>query len=261
MERIDQLLVRLDLFKSRQLAQSAIKANLIKVNDQIISKPSLKVDLTAKIEVLGQPLAYVSRGGLKLEKAISDFNIDLNDQVVLDIGASTGGFSDVCLKNNCRYVYALDVGTDQLDPLIKNNPRVKDISPFNFRNVTKDMFDQKINFVCIDVSFISLKLIFQPLATIIDENTVIVSLIKPQFENSQKYLNKNGILKNKKDHLLIVSNTINDLNQLGFTLLDFSASPIQGKEGNQEYLGLFKLLNKPNQITPNKTIEELFNKR
>lgn len=245
-ERIDVLLVEQGFFDSREKAKRAIMAGLVHDQYDIIDKPGTKIPVDSKLAVKGDIMPYVSRGGLKLEKALQVFNIDLVDKVVVDIGSSTGGFTDCCLQNGAIIVYAIDVGTNQLAWKLRDDPRVIVHEKTNFRYVKKDLFTSGLpTFVCTDVSFISLRLIFEPLKEILEHGSQVVALIKPQFESDREDIGKKGIIKDPKVHLKAIERVIgyaND-NDLGLQGLDYS--PITGGQGNIEFLSYF-IKGKPN---------------
>lgn len=247
-ERLDIYLVNNNYVPSRSKASELIHNGKIKVNDKIIIKPSFEVNELDKIELLeNKVLKYVSRGGLKLEKAIEYFSIDLTNKVILDIGSSTGGFTDCALKHNASFVYALDVGSNQLHQSLLNNENVKSMENTNFKDVNKEMFDKHIDLYVCDVSFISIQIILRKLKEL-DDNFNIVILFKPQFEVGKNNLNKNGVVKNKN----ILIKALNDfdyflkLNKIG--IINATYSPITGnKEGNIEFL-FYLNNNKENKI-------------
>ena len=192
-ERLDVFLVKAGFYETRNKAQNAIESNDIKVDDKIINSSSYKVDETCKIEIISNSLPYVSRGGLKLEKALKVFKVDLKDKTILDIGASTGGFSDCSLQNGAKKVYALDVGENQLHESLKNNNKIISLEKTNFRNIDIEQFkNYHIDVIVVDVSFISLSYIFENASKIMDEDKCMICLIKPQFETAKKEHNKNG---------------------------------------------------------------------
>lgn len=240
-ERIDVLLVEQGFFDSREKAKRAIMAGLVYDEHDRIDKPGTKVSVEAKLTVKGNTLKYVSRGGLKLEKAIDAFQIDLIDKVMLDIGSSTGGFTDCALQHGAKFVYALDVGTNQLVWKLRNDPRVRVMEQTNFRYATPEMFAEQLpDFASIDVSFISLKLIFPPLAKILVPDGEFVALIKPQFEAGREQVGKNGIVKEVTTHCEVIQKVIEYAQENHFTLLHLAFSPITGGEGNIEFLAHFK---------------------
>ena len=233
MERLDVLLSKNNIYPSRAKAQQAIELGRVKVNGNLLTKPSVLVDENSNIEAL--PFEFVSRGGFKLQKAIEEFGINLKDKVVLDIGASTGGFSDVCLQNGAKKIYAVDTGEGQLAEKIKTDKRVKNFEKTNFLTFDKQNFSDA-NFVCIDVSFVSLKKFAQKLFD--DFKSVeIVALIKPQFECGIDYAKKHkGIVKDEKVRENIVSDISNHFEKIGFKKINIITSPIKGGDGNIEYL-------------------------
>ena len=235
-ERLDVLLVQLDLIESREKAKKYIKSGYIFIDGKMVTKPGAKIDKTSNIVVKGDLIPYVSRGGLKLEHALKAFNIVLKDKIAFDIGASTGGFTDCMLQNGVRKVYAIDVGTDQLSEKIKNNPKVISMDKTNVRYLKKDEIKETGDFVSIDVSFISLKLILPAIKEITSPNVEIVALIKPQFEAGKGNIGKKGIVKDKKIHLKVLKDICEFSKDLGLYFLDLTFSPIKGGDGNIEYL-------------------------
>ena len=240
-ERLDVYLVKNGYYSTRNKAQMAIEGNDVKVNDKIINSPSFRIGDDNKIEIVSVSLPYVSRGGLKLEKALKVFNIDLNDKIVLDIGASTGGFSDCALQNGAKKIYALDVGENQLHESLKNIQNIISLEKTNFRNINVEEFKKyNIDVIVVDVSFISLSYIFENASKIIENNKCIIALIKPQFETAKKEHNKNGVVNNPKIHFQVIKNSIVYANKYNLHLNKLDFSPIKGdKSGNIEYLGLF----------------------
>lgn len=234
--RLDIYLSEQGYCQSRSLAQDAIKEGRVKVNDKIITKASFKLKGDEQIELFSKEHEFASRGGNKLYHAIKKWNIDLCDKVVLDIGASTGGFSDVCLQAKAKYVYALDIGKDQLIERLRNDKRVKNMEGVNCRYLTKEMFDQKIDFVCMDVSFISIKLIVDAILNVVDKPFTFVFLIKPQFEAGKAFIGKNGIVKDKKVHKRVLNDFILYFKEKGLGVEHLIKSDTIGRDGNQEYL-------------------------
>lgn len=240
-ERVDVLLVEKGFFDSREKAKRAIMAGLVHDDYDRIDKPGTKIDIDSHLHVKGQVLKYVSRGGLKLEKAIEVFNLNLKDKIMLDIGSSTGGFSDCGLQNGVKLVYALDVGTNQLVWKLRNDPRVVVMEQTNFRTANLEMFRHgQPDFCSIDVSFISLKHIFPNLQTILSNRGQVVALIKPQFEAGKEQVGKKGIIRDPQTHENVLNNVLNIANENGFRLLALDFSPITGGHGNIEFLGLFE---------------------
>ena len=230
--RLD-MAVRLRYDYSREYAKDIILKGYVFVNDKVIKKPSFKVLDTdiIKIDEKATP-KYVSRGGFKLEKALTFFNINLENKTCLDIGASTGGFTDCMLQHNANEVYAIDVGTSQLDNKILSNKKVISMENTDIRNFNTTL---KFDFVCADVSFISLKKIIPLLNSFIKETSDIVLLIKPQFEAGRENIDK-GIVKNKNIHIKVLQDIYNFSLEQGFFVKDITFSPIKGGKGNIEYL-------------------------
>lgn len=224
----------LEFISTRAKAQDAIKENRVLVNGKVISKASYLVCEQDEIKVLSSEDDFVSRAGIKLKDAMEYFHIDIFNQTVLDIGASTGGFTDVCIRHHAKKVYALDVGHLQLDKTLEDNPRVIKMEGFNARNITKDTFAEAIDFVCMDVSFISCKTILEVIFDTV-QPTHMVILIKPQFECGPQFLNKNGVLKNQK----VINHVLEDVKNfisVKYKNVNIIPSSIKGRSGNQEYL-------------------------
>jgi 23S rRNA (cytidine1920-2'-O)/16S rRNA (cytidine1409-2'-O)-methyltransferase len=241
-KRIDLLLVEQGFFDSREKAKRAIMAGIVHNDHEIIDKPGTKVPVDMKLFVKGSVMPYVSRGGLKLEKALKYFDITMTDRVMVDIGSSTGGFTDCALQNKAKLVYAVDVGTNQLVWKLRNDPRVVVKEKTNFRHATTDLFEYELpNIATIDVSFISLKLIFEPLKDILNDGDDIVALIKPQFEAGREDVGKKGIVKDAKIHQRVIENVISYANECQFSIQNLTYSPITGGEGNIEFLAHFKV--------------------
>lgn len=233
--RLDCMVVSRKLAKSRESAKSLILNNQIMVNNICVNKPSYQTNQEDSIVIIGDTLKYVGRGGLKLEKALSFFNINVDNRICMDIGASTGGFTDCMLQNGAQKVYAIDVGHDQLDNKLRNNTKVINLENTNIRNLKKEDIFEQVNFISIDVSFISLKLVIVKAKEFLDENGEIIALIKPQFECGSKYLNKNGILTDKRQHIIVLKDIIEFCSR-EFAIKGLTSSPIKGGEGNIEYL-------------------------
>ncbi|MGG4143000.1 TlyA family RNA methyltransferase [Paenibacillus algorifonticola] len=250
-ERIDVLLVERGFYESREKAKKALMAGLVLVDNEPIDKSGMKVPRTADIKVKGAIHAYVSRGGLKLEKAIRAFELDLVGRTMLDIGASTGGFTDCALQNGAEYVYAIDVGYNQLDWSLRQDPRVNVMERVNFRYMKpEELLGPKPTFATIDVSFISLKLILPALAGLIDPGSGVMALIKPQFEAGRDKVGKSGVIRDSKVHAEVLLNVTQAAAEMGYTLRDLSFSPITGGEGNIEFLAYWIWDNQPNQQVP-----------
>lgn len=235
-ERLDVILFNRGLFESREKAKAAIMAGLVYVDGERCDKPGSSYEPDCEIEIKGKPVPYVSRGGLKLEKAINEFGIDIKDCVCVDVGASTGGFTDVMLKNGAARVYAVDVGYGQLAWELRNDPRVVCMERTNFRYVTPEHIKEPIDFGTADVSFISLKLILPPLKALLKPDGRVVCLIKPQFEAGRSKVGKKGVVRDPKVHEEVINEIINTATGMGFTVSGLSWSPITGPEGNIEYL-------------------------
>ncbi|SEM44299.1 23S rRNA (cytidine1920-2'-O)/16S rRNA (cytidine1409-2'-O)-methyltransferase [Paenisporosarcina quisquiliarum] len=236
-ERVDVLLVEQGLFETREKAKRAIMAGLIYKNEERIDKPGEKVENTSVLTVKGQVLKYVSRGGLKLEKALEQFNLSIEDRIMLDIGSSTGGFTDCGLQNGVKHAYALDVGSNQLAWKIRQDARVTVMEKTNFRYSTPaDFLEGLPSFASIDVSFISLKLIFPTLKTILVPNGDVIALVKPQFEAGKDRVGKKGVIRDKAVHVDVLNDIANFAESQRFRLKNASFSPITGGEGNIEFL-------------------------
>lgn len=261
--RLDEYIFKNNLAKSRSKAKEMIINGYISVNDIISRKPSYDVKLFDKIKIIDNPYQeFVSRGGLKLKKALELFNIDLTNKVVLDIGSSTGGFTDCCLKHNAKMVYALDVGTNQLDASLLNNKQVVSLENLNFKDSSIKNYPLT-NFIVSDVSFISIKQILLKIKKEFS-NIDMVILYKPQFETENKYLNKNGVVSQKKFHYYLINSFIKFLYDENYKVLDFTYSPLLGHhQGNIEYLFYLSLnnqvSNKNLSIDFYKIIDEAFN--
>lgn len=234
--RIDQLLFQNGYFDSREKARRAIMAGLVLVDQQRIDKPGTKVNEDSNIVVKGSGLRYVSRGGLKLEKAMKEFDIELADKVCLDVGASTGGFTDCMLQNGASKVFAIDVGYGQLDWKLRQDERVVCMERTNIRYVKVEDLGEQGDFASIDVAFISLKLVLPVVKELIRQGGEIVALVKPQFEAGKENVGKKGVVKDIKIHQQVVFDIVNFSSSLGLQIKDFSFSPIKGPEGNIEYL-------------------------
>ena len=236
-ERLDLLLVNRGLAPSREKAKTMIMEGNVFVENEREDKAGSMFDTEAKIEIKGNTLKYVSRGGLKLEKAMTHFDIELNDKVCMDIGASTGGFTDCMLQNNAKKVYSVDVGYGQLAWKLRQDPRVVCMERTNIRKVTPDMLDDVPEFAVIDVSFISLKLVLPVVAQLLNEHGRIACLIKPQFEAGKGKVGKKGVVREPEIHLEVLQNYVENAHAAGFKVLNVTFSPIKGPEGNIEFLG------------------------
>lgn len=238
--RLDVLLVEQGMQESRQKAQAVIMAGLVYVNDQKVDKPGTAVPNDARIEVRGHALRYVSRGGLKLEKAMSAWPISLEGKVCADIGASTGGFTDCMLQNGARKVYAVDVGYGQLDWKLRNDDRVVCLERTNARYLSENEIPELLDFASIDVSFISLKLIFPALCGRLRDGGEIACLIKPQFEAGREKVGKKGVVRDPAVHLEVLESFLTYAKENHLAVLGVTYSPIRGPEGNIEFLGYLR---------------------
>lgn len=234
--RLDVLLVDRNLFDSRERAKRFIMSGNVLVNDQRVDKAGALVPDDCTIRLLGNDIPFVSRGGLKLLKALQTFNLDLNGKIAADIGASTGGFTDCMLQHGAKKVYSIDVGYGQLDWKLRNDPRVVVMERTNIRHVTPDMIDEPIAFASIDVSFISLDKVLPNVFNLLDQNAQVVALIKPQFEAGRELVGKHGVVRDPKVHFDVINNVIHSARSIGFNVEGLTFSPIKGPEGNIEYL-------------------------
>ena len=234
-ERLDVQIVERGLAESRQKAKAYIMAGVVYVDGMREDKAGLKVKRGATIEVR-EKMKYVSRGGLKLEKAMNSFDIALEGKVCMDVGASTGGFTDCMLQNGASKVYSVDVGYGQFAWKLRQDPRVVCMEKTNIRYLTPDRMDDKIAFCSIDVSFISLTKVLGPILELLEEHAEIVALIKPQFEAGREQVEKHGVVKNPKVHETVIHQIWDFALSLGLKVRGLSFSPIKGPEGNIEYL-------------------------
>ncbi len=234
--RLDVALVEGGFAESREKAKRLIMAGIVYVNNQKSDKAGNTVKPDDVIEVRGQALKYVSRGGLKLEKAMKVFPISLDGFVCADIGASTGGFTDCMLQNGASKVYAIDVGYGQLDWKLRTDERVVNLERTNFRYVTREQIPEELDFASVDVSFISLSLILPVMRTLLKTNGSAVCLIKPQFEAGKENVGKKGVVREKSVHIAVIQKIIGLLEENKFSLLGLDFSPVKGPEGNIEYL-------------------------
>lgn len=236
-ERLDVLLVKKGLAPSREKAKAVIMAGSVYVDGQKEDKAGSVFDEeSAQIEVRGHVLPYVSRGGLKLEKALKVFPITLTDKICMDIGASTGGFTDCMLQNGAVKVYSVDVGYGQLDWKLRQDDRVVCMEKTNFRYMTPEDIPDVLDFASVDVSFISLDKILTPAYALLREQGEMVALIKPQFEAGREKVGKKGVVRDPKVHEEVISRIVRHADEVSFEVLDLSYSPIRGPEGNIEYL-------------------------
>lgn len=238
-ERLDLLLVDKGICTSRERAKTNIMAGLIFVDGQRVDKAGEKVSVDADIVFKGEELKYVSRGGLKLEKAMNTFGIDLTNKVCMDIGASTGGFTDCMLQNHASKVFSVDVGYGQFAWKLRTDERVVCMERTNIRYVTPEDIGVPLDFASIDVSFISLRTIMPAVKNLLGDKGEVVALIKPQFEAGREKVGKKGVVRDIEVHLEVVNKIVNFLIENDFNVLGLSFSPIKGPEGNREYLVYF----------------------
>lgn len=258
-ERLDILLVQKGFYETREKAKRAIMAGVVIVDDKRVDKAGTMIKITddPNIRIKGEICKYVSRGGLKLEKAIKVFNLDFNDKIVLDVGASTGGFTDCSLQNGANFVYAVDVGTNQLDWKLRNNQNVKSLENTHIKELSLDDIDnKKIDYIVMDVSFISITKVFDSLMKFLDKNTKLMALIKPQFEVGKENVEKGGVIKDINKHKEVIKTVKECANRLGLKMTGLDISPITGTKGNVEYISLFELGEKEENIE----IEEIVKK-
>ena len=235
-KRLDIMMVEQGLAPSREKAKAYIMAGEVYVNGQKEDKAGSMFAETAKLEVRGKTLPYVSRGGLKLEKAMKNFGVTLKDKVCMDVGASTGGFTDCMLQNGAVKVYSIDVGYGQLDWKLRNDPRVVCMEKTNIRYVVPEDLEGPAAFSSIDVSFISLTKVLGPVKEILSPGGEVVALIKPQFEAGREKVGKKGVVRELSTHIEVVEMIVGYARSIGFRTLHLSYSPIKGPEGNIEYL-------------------------
>lgn len=235
--RLDVLLFEQGFAESREKAKTTIMSGIVFVNGQRVDKPGTAVSDDSKIEIHGQTLEFVSRGGLKLKKALKYFDVSPADKVCIDCGASTGGFTDCLLKNGAKHVYSIDVGYGQLAWSLRNDERVTNMERTNIRYVTEKEIPEKIDLAVIDVSFISLKLVLPVLRNLLSDNGEVLCLIKPQFEAGKDKVGKKGVVRDENTHIEVLDNFIVNAESAGFFVDNITFSPIKGPEGNIEYLG------------------------
>ena len=235
-KRLDILLVEKGLAPSREKAKAIIMSGIVYVDNVKEDKAGSSFEEDSNIEVRGKTLKYVSRGGLKLEKAMDSFGVDVADKVCMDIGASTGGFTDCMLQNGAKKVYSVDVGRGQLAWKLVTDDRVVVMDKTNIRYITPEDVDEKIEFASADVSFISLTKILEPVKEILTEDARMVCLIKPQFEAGREKVGKKGVVRDKSVHIEVIQMIVDYVRSIGFGVLDLNFSPVKGPEGNIEYL-------------------------
>lgn len=238
--RLDQLVFERGLTESRERAKTSVMAGIVYVNGQKMDKPGMSVPEDAEIELRGESLPYVSRGGLKLEKALKAFELDPTGLTCIDCGASTGGFTDVLLKNGAKKVFAVDVGYGQLAWSLRTDPRVVTMERTNIRYVSPEMLGETPELAVMDLSFISIRLVLPVVRELLCEDACVVCLIKPQFEAGREKVGKKGVVREKSVHTEVVSGFLDFVPGIGFTVMGLDYSPIRGPEGNIEYLALLK---------------------
>lgn len=235
-ERLDVLLVNRGLAESREKAKAVIMTGNVFVNDQREDKAGQKFPEEVYIEIRGKKLKFVSRGGYKLDKAIAVFPIELKNRICMDVGSSTGGFTDCMLQNGAAFVYAVDVGTNQLAWKLRQDERVRSMEKTNIRYVTPEDIGELVDFVSIDVAFISLTKVLEPVKALMKEGASMVCLIKPQFEAGREKVGKKGVVRDPAVHREVIESIVSYAGSLGFTISGLDFSPIRGPEGNIEYL-------------------------
>ena len=261
-ERLDVMMVNRGLAESREKAKAIIMSGIVYVDNIKEDKAGSTFDEKAQIEVRGNTLPYVSRGGLKLEKAMNNFDIVLKDKVCMDVGASTGGFTDCMLQNGAVKVYSVDVGHGQLDWKLRNDERVVCMERTNMRYMTEDDIDEKASFVSIDVSFISLTKILPAVYRILNMGGEVVALIKPQFEAGREKVGKKGVVRDPAVHLEVIEKVIAYASTIAMEPCHLSFSPIKGPEGNIEYLLHLKkrpegeVIQSSLEVTPEAVVQE-----
>ncbi len=234
--RLDVYITEQGMAPSREKAKAYIMSGIVFVNNQKVDKAGATVSETDVVEVRGKKMPYVSRGGYKLEKAVSSFGINLLDKICMDAGASTGGFTDCMLKNGAKKVYSVDVGYGQLAWELRTNDKVINLERTNIRYLTEELVPEKVDFISVDLSFISLKLILPVIKEFLSENGHIMCLIKPQFEAGREKVGKKGVVRDKAVHREVIEEIYNFSESIGLFAHGLDFSPIKGPEGNIEYL-------------------------
>ena len=239
-KRLDLILVEREFFETREKAKREIMVGNVIVNDQVVTKAGTIFKDNDELNIrIKDKLKYVSRGGLKLEKAIKTWDLDFSDKLVLDIGASTGGFSDCALQNGAKCVYSVDVGKNQLDWKLRNDERVVSIEEMHIKDLKeKDIGNEKVNYIVIDVSFISLTKVIPYFEKFLAKNAKIVMLVKPQFEVGREKIGKNGVVENEEYHDEAIKKIISFIKDNSYKLIGVEESPIRGTKGNKEFLML-----------------------
>lgn len=243
--RLDKYLLEQALVQSRAQAQDYIKEGRVRVNDKTCTKPAYALSTEDRVELETPELSFASRAGFKLHYALEQLHVQLKDEIVIDVGASTGGFSDVALKEGAKQVYACDVGHDQLVEHLKNDPRIINYEGMNARYLKPEDFPIKPTFVVMDVSFISIRLLIPAIKNVIDDHAKWIVLVKPQFEAGKQDIGKNGIVKDRKVHQRVLNEIADFFKEQHIYLEMALPSKVVGRDGNQEYL--FYLTSQPNQ--------------
>lgn len=256
-ERLDVLLVDKGLFETREKARSAIMTGHVYVDDQKADKPGNKYHVESNVEFRGEKMPFVSRGGYKLHKAVTSFGIRLEGKTCLDIGASTGGFTDVMLQGGAKKVYAVDVGYGQFAWKLRTDERVVCLERLNFRYVTEKEIPERIDFAATDVSFISIMKIIPPALNLMTEQGEMVALIKPQFEAGREKVEKKGVVRDRKVHEEVIMRIVNFIKGTGCHIYGLEYSPIKGPEGNVEFLVYFGKVDKGIGIDIAQTVSEI----
>lgn len=254
--RLDTELVSRGLVESREKAKALIMSGIVYVNNQKVTKAGENVKEEDNIEVRGQGLQYVSRGGLKLEKAVKNFAIELTDKVCMDVGASTGGFTDCMLQNGASKVYSIDVGYGQLAWKLRQDSRVVNLERTNIREVTNEQVPEQIDFTSIDVAFISLRLVLPVVHTLLRDDGYVMCLIKPQFEAGKEKVGKKGVVRDPAVHIEVIQTITRFMAENGFDVERLDFSPIRGPEGNIEYLAYAKKTSETN-VYPDELINDV----
>ena len=256
--RLDEYLVENEYFENLEIAKRQIMVGNIIINEQKIDKPGevISLDKIKSIRIKEKDIPYVSRGGLKLEKAINVFDLDFKDKIVLDIGASTGGFTDCSLQNGAKFVYAIDVGTNQLDWKLRNDNRVKSIENKHINDLEKKDLQDDIDIIVMDISFISIKKVLYKIKELLKDNGFAIFLIKPQFEAERNEINK-GIVDSLNVHKRVINEVIEEAKIYQLFLENLTVSPIKGTKGNIEYLARFS--NKNKFSSTEEMVNRLFN--
>ena len=238
--RLDEYLVENEYFENLDVAQRQIMIGNVIINEQKIEKAGeiINIEKIKSIRIKEKDIPYVSRGGLKLEKAIKEFNLDFENKIVMDVGASTGGFTDCALQNGAKFVYAVDVGTNQLDWKLRTNNKIKSIENKHINNLEKEDIEDEINIIVMDISFISIKRVLHKIEEFLKKDGFTVFLIKPQFEAEREDIEK-GIVKDTDVHKKIIDDIVEEAKKYNLYLQNLTESPIKGTKGNTEYLAVF----------------------